>query len=237
MAGSGSAGWSWGRPANGWRRSSPEGAAPGLGCGAVAARGWPRYVADPADRALPGSRGDGLEKGTACRHLRAARASRSPPSASWSSIWRRAASRAPPGGSAPSTRSSASPTRICARCPMTARAASGPCWTAWPPASAGSRCSRTASRSRLPSRAAASASSPAASSSSAARRWRRCTRPAARCTPISTRSRRSPSPCASACWAWASSRSGGATRSPGCPRAATRSWAPTCPRSASSAWT
>ena len=34
---------------------------------------------------------------------------------------------------------------------------------------------------------------------SAARRWRRCTRPAARCTPISTRSRRSPSRWASAC--------------------------------------
>ncbi len=37
--------------------------------------------------------------------------------------------------------------------------------------------------------------------------------------------------------AWASSRSGSATRCPGCPRVATRSCVRTCPRSVRSAWT
>jgi GTP-binding protein len=84
---------------------------------------------------------------------------------------------------------------------------------------------------------AASRSSPAASSSSPARRSKPSTTPAAKPTRTSRGEDGRATNSASASSAWASSRSGAATRCRGCPRAATRSCATTCRRSARSAST
>ena len=175
--------------------------------------------------------------GSAClRHLNP-RVSRSPTAASWSRSSRPAASPRPTGGSAPSTRSSATPTATCGRSPTRASAACGRCWRASRRGSTGAPSASRIARSPCRRAGPASRSSLAASSSSRARRSRPCTRPARRCTSISTRCARSPSRSASACSASASSPNGGATTFPGCPRAAIASCATTCPRRASSAST